>query len=100
MLVDDLHGGIAEFDCHGLACVANADLDALPGKLDAAAAGHLPLDRQPRSRERIWPGQADALDPVPLVGRDGAGKDAPQDAVLGNDVHDLAVQADVGSLPG
>jgi hypothetical protein len=40
--------------------VANADLDALPGNLDAAAAGHLPLDRQPRGRERIWPGQADA----------------------------------------
>jgi hypothetical protein len=81
-------------------CVANADLDALPGNLDAAAAGHLPLDRRPRSRERIWPGQADALDPVPLAGRDGAGKGAPQDAVLGNDVHDLAVQADAGSLPG
>jgi hypothetical protein len=82
VLVDDLHGDVAGLDGHGLACVANADLYALPGNLDAVAAGHLPLDRQPRGRERIWPGQADALDPLPLVGRDGAGKGAPQDAVI------------------
>jgi hypothetical protein len=69
VLVDNLHGGIAEFDCHGLACVANADLDALPGNLDAAAAGHLPLDHQPRSRERIWPGQAAAAAPRPRTRR-------------------------------
>jgi hypothetical protein len=46
------------------------------------------------------PARRTPLDPLPLVGRNGAGKGAPQDAVLGNDVHDLAVQADAGSLPG
>ena len=45
-------------------------------------------------------GEADALETVPLAGRDGAGQGAPQDAVLGDDVHDLAVEADAGSLPG
>jgi hypothetical protein len=37
---------------------------------------------------------------VPLAGRDGARQGAPQDAVLGEDVHDLAVEADAGTLPG
>jgi hypothetical protein len=40
------------------------------------------------------------LQPVPLAGRDRARQGAPQDAVLGDDVHDLAVEADAGSLPG
>ena len=53
-----------------------------------------------RLRERLWSGEADALELVPLAGRDGAGQGAPQDAVLGDDVHDLAVQADPGALPG
>ena len=48
----------------------------------------------------VWPGEADALETVPLAGRDGAGQGAPQDAVLGDDVHDLAVEADPGTLPG
>ncbi len=50
-------------------------------------------------REWFWPGEADALELVPLAGRDGARQAAPQDAVLGDDVHDLPVQADAGSLP-
>ena len=48
----------------------------------------------------MLPGKADALKPVPLAGRDRAGQGAPQDAVLGDDVHDLAVEADAGSLAG
>ena len=36
---------------------------------------------------------------VPLARRDGAGEGAPQDAVLGEDVHDLAVEADPGRWP-
>ena len=37
---------------------------------------------------------------MPLAGRDRAGQAAPQDAVLGDDVHELAVQADAGPLVG
>jgi hypothetical protein len=44
-------GWPGKFDGDGLACMGHADLDALAGDLDAAAAGHLPLDGQARSRE-------------------------------------------------
>jgi hypothetical protein len=100
VLVDDPHAGVAEFDGDGLAGVAEADLDALTGDLHAAAAGDSPLDRQARLRQGVWPGEADALEFVPLAGRDGAGQGAPQDAVLGDDVHDLSVEADCRSLSG
>ena len=68
------------------------------GDLDAAAAGYLALDSEIGGREWCWAGQADSLEPVPLAGRDGAGQAAPQDTVLGDDVHDLAVEADAGAL--
>lgn len=61
MLADDPQGRVAEFDGDGLAGVAEADLDALAGNLDAAAAGDLPLDGQAGLRQRVWPGEADAL---------------------------------------
>lgn len=90
MLADDPQARVAEFDGDGLAGMAEADLDALAGDLDAAAAGDLPLDGQAGLRQRVWPGKADALQTVPLAGRDRAGQGAPQDAVLGDDVHDPA----------
>jgi hypothetical protein len=54
--------------------VAEADLDALAGDLDAAAAGDLPLDGQAGLRQRVWPGEADALQPVPLARGIGQGR--------------------------
>ena len=39
VLVDDAQAGIAELNGDNLAGVGEADLDALPGDLDAAAAG-------------------------------------------------------------
>ena len=83
-----------------LPCVAEADLDALVGDLDAAPAGDFPLDRHAGGRQRLRTGEADALELVPLAGRDGTGQGAPQDAVLGEDVHDLVVEAEPGPLPG
>jgi hypothetical protein len=59
----------------------------------------LPLNGQPWSWEGFWSGEADALERVPLAGRDGAGQGAPQDAVLGDDMHHLTVEADAGPLP-
>jgi hypothetical protein len=50
--------------------VAQAGLDALAGDLDAAATGDLPLDSQARLRQKVWPGEAHALQAVPLAGRD------------------------------
>jgi hypothetical protein len=44
VLVDDAQAGVAELNGDNLAGVGEADLDALPGDLDAAAAGDLPLD--------------------------------------------------------
>jgi hypothetical protein len=52
--------------CNRLARVADADLDALAGDLDSAAAGDLPADSQGRLRQRVGAGKADALQPVPL----------------------------------
>jgi hypothetical protein len=55
LLVDDPQGGVAEFDSDGLARTGEADLDALSGDLDAAAAGDLPLplmDKRFRRRPR------------------------------------------------
>src|SRR5262245_59340435 len=72
VLVDDAQGGVAELDGDGLPGVAEADLDALAGDLDAAAAGDPPLDGQARLWQRPWSGQADALQPVALAGRDRA----------------------------
>jgi len=46
VLVGDPQAGVAEVDGDGLAGVGHADLDSLPGDLDVAAAGHLPLDCQ------------------------------------------------------
>jgi hypothetical protein len=40
----DTQGGVAQFDGHGLARVGHADVDALAGDLDPAAAGDSPLD--------------------------------------------------------
>jgi hypothetical protein len=100
MLIDDPDCGLGKLDGDGLASVAEADLDALACDLDAAAAGYPPLDCQAELRQRVWPGKADALQPVPLTGRDGARQGLPQDAVLGDDVHDLAVQVDSCSLTG
>ena len=65
----------------------------------------------PREETRRWtvaaavgqgggPGQAHPLQAVALAGWDGAGQGAPQHAVLGDDVHQLAIQADPGPLPG
>jgi hypothetical protein len=92
-------GGLFEFDGDRLAGVGEADLDALAADLDAAAAGDLPPDGQAGLRERVRSGEADALQPVPLAGLDGAGQRPPQDAVLRDDVHDLAVDAPAGALP-
>jgi hypothetical protein len=44
VLVHDAQGGVAELDGDGLPAVAEADLDALAGDLDAAAAGDPPLN--------------------------------------------------------
>jgi hypothetical protein len=91
---------VVEVDRDNLAGVGEADLDVLPGDLNAAAAGDLPLDGLGLWREWVWPGEADALELVPLAWRDRAGQSAPQDAVLGDDVHDLAVEPDPGPLAG
>jgi hypothetical protein len=56
VLVDDPQRGDAELDGDGLPGVGEADLDALAGDLDAAAAGYLPLDSSAGRRERVWPG--------------------------------------------
>src|SRR5260221_10969392 len=53
----------------------------------AGGSGAGPARRTPWSLCR-WPGRV------------GAGQAAPQDAVLGEDVHDLAVEPDPGVLPG
>ena len=90
----------SQIDGDDLAGVGHADLDALAGDLDAAAGGDPPLDGDGGFGQRGGPGQADALEPVPLAGRDGAGQGAPQHAVLGEDVHQLAVEAQAGPLPG
>src|SRR5215472_12445812 len=87
-------------DGDDLAGMGHADLDALAGDLDAAAGGDPPLDGDGGFGQGCGPGQADALQAVALAGRDGAGQGAPQHAVLGDDVHQLAVQADAGPLPG
>jgi hypothetical protein len=50
--------------------------------------------------EWLWAGKANSPEPVPLAGEDRAGQAEPQDTVLGDDVHDLAVQADPCALPG
>lgn len=50
--------------------------------------------------QRGGPGEADTLEAVPFGGRDGAGQGAPQHPILGDDVHQLAIQADAGPLPG
>ena len=73
VLVDDAQGRVAELDGHGFPGVAEADLDALAGDLDPAAAGDPPLDGQAWLWQRAGPGQADALQPVALAGRDRAG---------------------------
>ena len=62
--------------------------------------GNPPLHRRSGFRQGGGPGQAGALEAVPLAGWDGAGQGAPQHPVLGDDVHQLAVQADPGPLPG
>jgi hypothetical protein len=74
VLVDDPQGGAVEFGGDNLAGVGEADLDALAGYLDAAAAGDLPLDSLGLWREWFWPGEADALELVPLAWRIGAGR--------------------------
>jgi streptomycin 6-kinase len=59
--VDDPQAGVAEVDGDGLAGVGHADLDALPGDLDAAAAGDFALDAGAKLAEqyadrlpRLW----------------------------------------------
>ena len=65
----------------------------------------------PRQETRRWtvtvawgrgagPARRTPCSRVALAGRDGAGQGAPQHAVLGEHVHQLAVEADAGSLPG
>src|SRR5262249_19172961 len=99
--VDDQAEGVAlRDDGDDLACVGHADLDALAGDLDAAPAGDPPLHGLAGIWQRVWPGQADSLEPVALAGRDGTRQGAPQHPVLGDDMHDLAVEADPGALPG
>jgi len=66
--------------------VAEADLDALARDLDAAAAGYPPLDCQAGPWQLVWAGEADAVQPVSLTGRDGARQCPPQDAVRGDHV--------------
>ena len=87
-------------DGDDLACVGHADLDLLAGDLDATTGGDPPLNRDGGFREGGGPGQADALKAVALAGWDGARQGAPQQAVLGDDVHQLAVETDAGPLPG
>jgi hypothetical protein len=74
VLIDDPQNGVTELDRDGPRCVGHADLDALAGDLDAAAAGDFPLDGLGLWREWFWPGEADALELVALAGRDGAPK--------------------------
>jgi hypothetical protein len=74
VLIDDRQGGVTELDGDGLAGVAEANPDPLAGYLDAAAAGHLPLDVEAGGRQRLRSGEADALELVPLAGRDGQGR--------------------------
>jgi len=50
--------------------VGHADLDALAGDLDAAAGRDPPLHGGGRLGAAGGPGQADALQPVPLARRD------------------------------
>jgi len=76
-----------------ISCVGHADLDALAGDLDAAAGGDPPLHRRGGAGQGGGSGQAHPLQPVAPGGRDGAGQGAPQHAVLGDHVHQLAVQA-------
>ncbi len=76
--IDDLQGGVVEFDADDLPGVGQADLDALAGDPDAAAAGHLPLDGQAGGRQRLRPGKPDALQ-LCAAGRAGrARQGAPQ----------------------
>jgi hypothetical protein len=75
-------------------------VDALMGDLDAAPAGDPPLHGDGGFGQRGGPGQADALEAVALAGRDGVGQGAPQHPVLGDHMHQLAVEADAGPLPG
>src|SRR5215831_13037746 len=49
---DDPQGGVAGLDGDDAPGVRQADVDALAGDLDAAAAGHLPLDDQPGGWQR------------------------------------------------
>ena len=84
----------------GLACVGHADLDFLGGDHDAAPRGDPPLHWDAGWGQWGGTSQADALQPVPLAGPDRAGQGAPQHTVLGDDVHQLAVKADPGPLPG
>ena len=98
--VGDPQRGVAGFDGDDAPGMGQADLDALAGDPDGAAAGDLPLDDRAGGRQRLRAGQPDALQLVPLAGRDRARQGAPQHAVLGEDVHDLPVEADAGALPG
>jgi hypothetical protein len=47
--------------------MAEADLDALARDLDAAAALYPPLDCQAGLWQRVWPGEADALEPGKIL---------------------------------
>jgi hypothetical protein len=51
--VDDAQRGVAEFDGDGAPGVRQADVDALAGDLDAAAAGYPALDDRAGGRERL-----------------------------------------------
>jgi hypothetical protein len=70
------------------------------GGLDAAAGRDPPLDLGSGVGHGFRTGRADALEAVPLVRWDGAGQGAPQHPVLGDHVHQLAVEAEAGPLPG
>ena len=72
VLIDDAQAGVAGLDGDGLPGVAEADLDALAGDLDAAPAGHPPLDGARSRRQRLG-SEADSLQPVPLARRNRAG---------------------------
>lgn len=61
VLVDDPQRRITGLDSDSFPGVAEADLDALAGDLDAATTGNLPLDSLCGWRNRLWSGQADSL---------------------------------------
>jgi hypothetical protein len=93
--VEDSEGGVGFLDGDSPACVANADLDLLPGDADAAAGTDPPFHpQQGVDRRRCRPAGTSVADAGHFDGGERIRQRPQHDAIFSQQMQDTVVDAD------